>query len=98
MIEYIFKALRQRCKHEREYLLRPHERWFYTFKAIVCLILNRELPFRGYIDPPIHVAIVGSWQGYNWEFGVPSYAYEALATAHGAFKDWGYCIYGDGTP
>lgn len=88
----IRKALKQHCnvtyglKHSR-----AHLQWFYTFKAIICLLLNLEGNLR--TDYPVTVAWTDGGSGWGERGTV--YWGERFAVGWGVFSAWRYALLQD---
>lgn len=85
----IVKALAQHAAVE--YGLRYRSllvQWGYTFKAIICLLLNRE--HKTYEDYPVTVAWIDGGSGWS-EFGT-QYWNERFCVGYGVFAGWWYEI------
>lgn len=79
-----------RCSSETNWTLSRLDRWFYTFKAMVCLALNRKgrsSTWNG--DPGVQVAIMRSERdGYGWSA-------TWLSVGYGRTSGWRYQIHSD---
>jgi hypothetical protein len=86
-------ALHDRAKPEWDYSLSRAIRWFYTVKALICLLLLRRVsPYEW--QGAIIVAIWDYWEGGNFEG--PDNGWKELVVGRGAFTDW-YCDIIDNT-
>ncbi len=88
----IKKAFAERAKCEDDYCLNRAQRWFYTFKCIICAKTNRRRPVSaGNYPTVIKVSTIyfnGTWPS-DWEAAW-------LQVGHGIFKQWWYDILEDG--
>lgn len=93
MINDIRTCLKHRCDCEPEYSLYRIEKWFYTFKAIICLLLNREPNQYRYGDF-IYVATIRG--GVYYPPSEPTvYWAEWQVVGIGLFKNWWAMQYSD---
>ena len=98
MIYDIIEVLRGRALQEREYILKWYQRWFYTLKAVACIVLSRDpkLPDWSITLDHITVAILDSQRLYIP--GEPTiYNYHAIVVGVGVFSNWWYCYHFDGS-
>ena len=83
-------ALKQRCNEEVNPLSWA-ERYFYTLKGIICLLLKREKSFCGR-DEWLNIALYDQWEdddgNENWT---------EFAVGFGVFREWYYDIYQEGS-
>lgn len=87
------EAIKQRAKYNDEHELNRAQRWFYTAKAIICLLAGRQKSLYVCLDNKIDsVACWGFWTDFdgcsNWT---------ELAVGRGVFVNWHYDIYGNGS-
>ena len=96
---WAWQAIRQRCRCERDWRLNRAERWWYTAKVLVCVVLHRDeraVP----PDPFLHqieVAHGGSMRTYHPEFGDGA-EWDYLAVGGGVRSGWWYLVSGTGYP
>lgn len=84
-LDDIRDILKYRCKPEREFYLVRRQRWFYTFKALVCIIFRRlSITYSG---EKINVAVVGGGISRDPEFGIIYWA-EYLCVGDGVWSGW----------
>lgn len=87
-------AIMQRAKCEDDYTLNRLERWFYTVKALVCLLFNwrRDL----WLGDRVTVAEFNfdEWSSHEWGRMVD---WDMLVVTHG-WRTWRICILHEGTP
>lgn len=81
----ILKALQHRCKYERDFYLSRWKCWFYTFKAIACIILRRWATTAH--DDHIDVALLAGGKSFDPENGT-TYWCETLTVGWGIRKGW----------
>jgi hypothetical protein len=92
-LKFVKAALKQRCKHHENYCLNRLERWFYTLKTCVCLILHREKSLYS-VDCIDAVAVIdlrpsiAEYSGYDWI---------ELSVGYGILKNWHFDIYSNGS-
>jgi hypothetical protein len=88
-MRYIWKALRQHSNVERGLRYAPSwQRWLYTFKAIICFVLDRQP--KSYEDYPVVIAWTDG--GSFWsEYGT-AYWSECLVVGHGLRRGWWYAL------
>lgn len=85
--EALQTAFAQRCKHEDNRRMNRLKRWFYTMKAVICLLLNRRnslWPAEGY-----EVSYFNYQSGYH-------YSWDEFRVGEGIFRNWHYDIYNNG--
>lgn len=87
---FIKLALKQRCKWHDNRSLSHLERYFYTLKVIICLLLNRRknMCLSDSIDS---VAVDNFRHSYSFDV-VGGYDWEDLQVGFGIFKNWHYNI------
>ena len=87
-------AIAQRCKGEDDYPLSRLARWFYTGKALACLLLNRRADL--WLKDRITVAEFDfeEWASMEWGRMVE---WDMLVVSYG-WRDWHVCILHDGAP
>jgi hypothetical protein len=78
-------AILQRCEYESDYTLNQLQRWFYTFKAIVCLLMNRKTDL--WAEDCISTVAYWDYHGGYRD------SWEQLAVGRGVFKNWHYDVY-----
>lgn len=85
------EALKQRVKYNENIELNRTQRWFYTTKAIICLMIGRQKNLYTTDDKIDSVANWGYWTsldgGGNWT---------ELAVGRGVLRNWYYDIYKNG--
>lgn len=83
----VVELLKQRLKGGDENRL---QRWIYTFKGLVCLLLGRRGPSQSCVSE----CAVWNWGTDSCE-GAPSNAasWTELAIGRGLFRNWHYAIY-----
>lgn len=90
-LKQIAYALRIRCKCEGNYTLNRLQRWWYTYKAIICVALGRtHITWR---DDSISVAMwdFRKWHGPEWT----SYDWRELVVA---MDSWNARVEVNGAP
>ena len=87
-------AVRQRCRCEDDYSLNRLERWFYTVKALVCLLFNWRADL--WLQDRVTVAEFDwqEWSSMEWGRMVE---WDMLVVSYG-WRDWHVCILHDGAP
>lgn len=99
---WVGRALRQRATVEGNYVLTRARRWWYTGKAVACLLLRREdLRSRHHVhwsEPdPIEIAY-GEWSTtYHPEFGDGAEG-EVLRVGWGVRRGWRFSVIWTGYP
>lgn len=93
---WVTKALRQRCQPECDWCLSRWQRWAYTAKAVLLLVVGRKtrLTWR---DARIEVAYANgrSWAGAE----MTMHEWDALAVLHGwRPSTWRIATYTEGAP
>ena len=78
----IVKIIKHRCKPDDSYSLSRVQRWFYTLKCLICLLLNRHGDLWG--KDHVDVAVLRSYSHYDWI---------SVVVGHGYFKNWYYDKY-----
>lgn len=84
-------ALKQHANHYQDYSLTFIQKWFYTFKFVICWFLPTR-PNEDYPDV-VEVAIFNGRYYYS-ESCSNAYSWEYLAVGHGILKNW--FAYSDG--
>lgn len=87
-------ALRQHAKWNQELPLRKWQRWAYTLKAIICMLMGRWRNLYGDLDAVGSIATWGS-RAYSSPYGT-EHEWQELAVGRG-LRDWHYDIYTNGT-
>jgi len=92
----IKEVLKQRGKFHDNYSLNRLQRWFYTLKTVICLLLNRRktLGFEDCIDS-MAVWNMTEWQ--SMDFMGTAYDWTELAVGIGVLKGWYFDIYRNGS-
>lgn len=95
----IEEVLRQRGKfHDCSLDLNCIQRWFYTLKAVICLLLNRRKNF-GFEDIDSMV-VMAVWNMTEWQspdFMGTAYDWTELVVGIGIFKEWYFDICRNGS-
>ena len=98
-LRWAARALRQRARCHMDWRLNHAERWWYTAKALICMMLRRDeraIP----PDPFLHqieVAHGGYMRTYHPEFGEGA-GWDYLAVGGGVRRGWWYTVSGTGYP
>lgn len=83
--------LRQRCKPDGNWVLPAYKRGWFTFKAVICLLLGREaLKLKDWVE----VAHSPLRRTYSYEWGEGG-EFDYLGVAH---RGWRYVVGWDGWP
>ena len=91
-------VIQQHAKCEEDYTLNFFERWFYTLKTVVAILLGRKSNAGWFgFDSHIEVAVYNFRNYTSLEFMGQGCDWDMLTTAYG-FWDWRYCETGDGYP
>ena len=91
----IKNVLMQRGKFHDYYSLNCLQRWFYTLKTVICLLLNRRKTC-GFEDC-IAMAVWNITEWQSPDFMSTAYDWTELAVGIGLLKGWYFDIYRDGT-
>lgn len=86
--EIIYYILTQRAKGCENYPLNRFQRWFYTIKAIICLMFKLQKHFT--IDDE-YIDGIAAW---GWKENYDEWT--ELAVGYGCFRNWKYGIYRNG--
>lgn len=92
--EMIRFAWTDRCQHERDWLLKRWENWFYAIKAIILLLLNKKMESN---CGDIVVSYLKQELYYHHEWGEAGDLL-GLTVGHGFFNNWHYSVIEDGWP
>lgn len=93
-VAIIKEALGQRCKPENEYYLNTFDKWFYTFKIVMCVCLDLDAPKSYSLYDKIDVATVNG--GTHYTPGEPTVHWAEWAiVGFGYFKNWWWDYYQD---
>jgi hypothetical protein len=98
-LELIKYCLNQRCDMEDNYSLNRLQEWFYTVKAVICIMFNskhKDSEWSWYSDDFISVAMHSFSKFYNWEFGMDDASFMVITVGHGVFSNWKYRELRDG--
>lgn len=90
-LKEIKQILKQRCKYEDNRALNNIERFFYTLKVLICILLKRQKSL--YTDPDsLCVAILNFRNAYSLDV-MNGYDWEEIAVGYGLFENWHYDRY-----
>lgn len=94
--EIIEQIWRERLRGHENYPFRWYHRWFYAFKATVCVILNRRRDM--YADPDaVDTVACLNYHGYTTMDSMSTqHDWHEVAVGYGVFKDWYFDMYGTG--
>lgn len=88
--EWLPRALRHHATIDGNWTLRRRDRWWYTAKAIACMLLNREGAPERYADE-IEVAAGNDSHWQHPEFGEAG-SFDFLAVGPGVRSGWWFRI------
>lgn len=80
------RAFIHRCKIEQNWSLHRAARWFYTVKALMCLLLDRREPAGLQYPDKIEVAEID----FHWLYA--GWSQDILSVGHGVFRQWWYSL------
>lgn len=86
----MIEVIKQRCKPEYDYSINRLQRWFYTIKTLICILLNRQGDLWG--KDHIDVAILNYRPAYTMDV-MGGYDWTCIVVGHGYFKNWCYDKY-----
>ena len=89
-------AIVQRAKHHENYSLNRIQRWFYTFKAIICILLKLKKQFT-WKDDVVDCVATWNFTTYPYGYSGTEYSWTQLDVGYGYFKNWRYNISQEGT-
>ena len=86
-------AIQGHCRWHENYPLREWQRWAYTLKAVVCILIGRKCSM--WADSDV-VDLIATWETHSWSNPDGDFvSWRELAVRHGVL-DWHYDTYSNG--
>lgn len=90
LIKAVKSAIQRRSKDDGEYNLGRLQRWFYTVKLLVCVLIRNQRYQRDDEDYPVRVST------YHYQELYAGWECSDIVVGHGVFKGWFYNLETDG--
>lgn len=90
LIKAVKSAVRIRCKHDEEYGLNRLQRWFYTVKLLICVIIRNRRYQKDGEEYPVRVSC------YHYSDLYAGWECRDIVVGHGFLKGWFYNLEEDG--